>query len=214
MTELPNMSQEHLLDHEKDLWAMGLQWVAGIDEAGRGPLAGPVVAAAVVFSPGQPLIEGIRDSKQLKPGERERLSAVILKTACAAGIGLVSERDIDELNILQATFLAMHRAVAGLELVPDYLLVDGKFGPAWEVPSRCIVKGDTRSMSVAAASIVAKNYRDKVMIDYHRQYPQYNFARHKGYATRHHLSAIRRHGLCPLHRRSFRPRGLMDLYCE
>ena len=180
----------------------GFRLIAGIDEAGRGPLAGPVVAAAVVL-PDRYSHPEINDSKKLTSRSRERLFEVIRADALAVGIGVVDSRVIDELNILRATLLAMREAVADLQVVPDCLLVDGNQSVPLEIPQETIVKGDGRSVSIAAASIVAKVSRDRIMEIYHRQFPYYNFFKNKGYGTAEHRRAIREHGFCKIHRRSF-----------
>jgi len=177
--------------------------IAGLDEAGRGPLAGPVVAAAVVL-PEKGAFPGIQDSKKLSPARREKAFALLLREAKAIGLGIVEAEEIDRINILRASLKAMERAVENLSSVPDFLLIDGTFSLNLPFPQRAIPKGDQRCLSVAAASIIAKVTRDRLMRGYHHQYPQYNFARHKGYATQEHLRAIRQNGCCPLHRRSFR----------
>jgi ribonuclease HII len=184
----------------------GYRLVAGLDEAGRGPLAGPVVAAAVVL-PRRCLLAGLNDSKQLTEAERERLYDEILQRALGVGVGRASEREIDAMNILEATRLAMGRAIQALPSVPDYLLLDALELPAVHLPQRAIIKGDTLSVSIAAASVVAKVTRDRLMGEYHRQYPQYNFQAHKGYGTAEHLRMLAAHGPCAIHRRSFRPVG-------
>ena len=180
----------------------GYQAIAGIDEAGRGPLAGPVVAAAVILPPDYRHPE-INDSKQLTPGKRERLHEVIKADALAVGLGVVEASVIDRVNILQATLMAMREAVLDLSLSPDYLLVDGKNRIDVRVPQETIIRGDARSISVAAASIIAKVSRDRIMEIYHRQFPQYNFLKNKGYGTGEHREAIRRCGPCKIHRLSF-----------
>lgn len=180
----------------------GFRLIAGIDEAGRGPLAGPVVAAAVVL-PDRYSHPDINDSKKLTSRSRELLFEVIRTDALAVGIGVVDSRVIDELNILRATLLAMREAVADLQVVPDCLLVDGNQSVPLEIPQETIVKGDGRSVSIAAASIVAKVSRDRIMEIYHRQFPYYNFFKNKGYGTAEHRQAIREHGFCKIHRRSF-----------
>jgi ribonuclease HII len=177
-----------------------------LDEAGRGPLAGPVVAAAVVL-PRRCLLAGLNDSKQLTEAERERLYGEILQRAFGVGVGRASEREIDAMNILEATRLAMSRAIQALPAVPDYLLLDALELPAVHLPQRAVIKGDTLSVSIAAASVVAKVTRDRLMGEYHRQYPQYNFQAHKGYGTAEHLRMLAEHGPCAIHRRSFRPVG-------
>lgn len=198
--------------HERKLWRSGVYFVAGVDEAGRGPLAGPVVAAAVLVTPGFE-IEGVADSKTLKPEERERLFELITAGAPSFGVGIVDHETIDRVNILNATFLAMQRAVAGLSPRPQHLLVDGnRFVPGDEtLPYTTIVGGDARSFSIAAASIVAKVTRDRIMMRLDGEYPAYGFCRHKGYATPEHRAAIIRHGLCPVHRRSFTIRSQLEL---
>ncbi len=196
------------LHYEQQLWGQGIHRVAGIDEAGRGPLAGPVVAAAVVFAPGCTLLTGINDSKKLSVLQREELFPRIQRTAQAIGIGMASAEEIDAINILQATYLAMRRAVAGLQVQPERLLIDGRGTPGLSIPSTALIKGDGRCMSIAAAAIIAKVTRDRIMTEYAREYAEYGFARHKGYPTREHIAAIRRHGWCPLHRRSFHPKAL------
>jgi len=180
----------------------GFRLIAGIDEAGRGPLAGPVVAAAVVL-PDRYSHPEINDSKKLTSRSRERLFEVIRADALAVGIGVMDAWAIDELNILRATLLAMREAVADLQVVPDCLLVDGNQSVPLEIPQETIVKGDGRSVSIAAASIVAKVSRDRIMEIYHRQFPYYNFFKNKGYGTAEHRQAIREHGFCKIHRRSF-----------
>lgn len=180
----------------------GYQMIAGIDEAGRGPLAGPVVAAAVILPPDYRHPE-INDSKQLTPGKRERLHEVIKADALAVGLGVVEASVIDRMNILQATLMAMRDAVLDLSLTPDYLLVDGKNRIDIRTPQETIIRGDARSISVAAASIIAKVSRDRIMEIYHRQFPQYNFLKNKGYGTGEHREAIRRCGPCKIHRLSF-----------
>jgi ribonuclease HII len=195
---------EKLLLWERKLWNAGYRFIAGIDEAGRGPLAGPVVAAAVVFSP-EPYISQVDDSKRISPKLRYELAQVIKKTALAIGVGIVGEKEIDRINIREASLLAMRLAVEDLSLIPDYALVDGRDTPALGTRTTVLIKGDRISFSIAAASIIAKVTRDQEMIAYHRNYPDYGFDRHKGYATRYHLQALQRHGPCPIHRSSFRP---------
>ncbi len=177
---------------------------AGVDEAGRGPLAGPVVAAAVILAPGID-IEGLADSKTLSRARRERLAAEIRRDALAWGVACASAAEIDRLNVLQASLLAMRRALARLGVMPALALIDGRHCPRLALPVRAVVDGDARVPSIGAASILAKVYRDHLMLRLDRRYPQYGFARHKGYATASHLRALRRFGACPLHRRSFAP---------
>jgi ribonuclease HII len=186
-----------------------VRYVAGIDEAGRGPLAGPVVAAAVILRARRP-IAGVADSKQLAPEERERLSIIIRRDALCFGIGWADHAEIDALNILQATFLAMHRAILAMPRVPDHVLIDGNrlpkltgFGKA--LTARAIVGGDDRHAAISAASILAKTARDRYMNEMHALYPEYCFSDHKGYGTKEHQRLLAQHGPCPLHRRSFEP---------
>jgi ribonuclease HII len=188
---------------------LGLVWAgpvltAGVDEAGRGPLAGPVVAAAVILDELRP-IKGLRDSKTLGPATRERLAAEVRAKALCCCVALASVEEIDRLNILQATLLAMRRAVEGLRLVPKRVLVDGNRLPVLSMPAEAIVKGDAKVAAIAAASIVAKVHRDALLAALHEQHPAYGFAEHKGYPTPEHLAALRLHGACIAHRRSFAP---------
>ena len=176
--------------------------VCGIDEAGRGPLAGPVYAAAVIL-PGDWEPEGLNDSKKLTPRRREQLFDEITARASAYGITFATEKEIDEVNILQATFLAMRRALERLPVVPDLALVDGNRDPGLGIPTRCEVRGDGRYACIAAASVLAKVSRDRVMAEYDAAYPQYGFLRHKGYGTKEHCEALRAFGPCPIHRQSF-----------
>ena len=178
--------------------------VAGVDEAGRGPLVGPVVAAAVILDPRQP-ITGLADSKTLSPAKRERLFHEIRAKALCCSIAQASAQEIDALNILQATLLAMQRAVAGLRLPPKLVLVDGNRLPVLPMRADAIVKGDSKVAAIAAASIVAKVHRDQLCVALDALYPAYGFAKHKGYGTAEHLAALALHGPCPEHRTSFRP---------
>ncbi|MBW8329200.1 MAG: ribonuclease HII [Thiobacillus sp.] len=178
--------------------------LCGVDEAGRGPLAGPVTAAAVMLDPGRP-IDGLRDSKKLSAAARERLADEIRERAVAWCVAEASVAEIDQLNILQATMLAMQRAVAGLGRAPDDVMVDGNRCPNWAWRSQAVVKGDDKIAAIAAASILAKTTRDQFMCRLHDEYPAYGFARHMGYGTAAHLDALKAHGACPQHRRSFAP---------
>ncbi|MGV8804300.1 MAG: ribonuclease HII [Polaromonas sp.] len=178
--------------------------LAGVDEAGRGPLAGPVVAAAVILDPRNP-IAGLADSKKLTALRREKLYDEIHAKALCCSIALASVEEIDRLNILQATMLAMKRAVEGLRLKPNKVLVDGNRLPTLAIRAEAIVKGDALVPAISAASILAKVYRDRWCVEFDLQYPQYGFAGHKGYGTAEHLAALRLHGACPQHRRSFSP---------
>ena len=178
--------------------------ICGVDEAGRGPLAGPVVAAAVILPPGTSL-SGLNDSKKLSPRRRERLAAEIRATALAWAVAEASAAEIDAWNILRSTLRAMARAVAALPLTPDEVLVDGNQAPALEVPVRTIIGGDALEPAIMAASILAKTHRDARLVALDARYPEYGFARHKGYGTAAHLAALARLGPCPEHRRSFAP---------
>jgi ribonuclease HII len=196
---------------ERDVRSRGYRHIAGIDEAGRGPLAGPVIAAAVILPPDYEDPE-INDSKKLSPGQRERLYDVIQRDAVAIGIGLVEASEIDAVNILQATLIAMKEATLTLSSRPDYLLIDGRNRISVTMPQETIIHGDGLSISIASASIVAKVSRDRIMEMYHRQFPQYNFFRNKGYGTREHREAIVRYGRCKIHRNSFRVAEIDDPY--
>ncbi len=185
----------------------GIALTAGVDEAGRGPLAGPVVAAAVILDEHHP-IAGLNDSKKLSAARREVLFDQIRERALCFSIAEATVGEIDRLNILQATLLAMQRAVAGLRLRPSLVLVDGNRLPIWDLSSEAIIGGDALVPSISAASILAKVHRDRWCHEVHAQYPQYGFASHKGYGTALHMEALRAHGACPLHRTSFRPVSL------
>jgi len=193
---LPDLSFEH------EAYRQGYQLIAGIDEAGRGSLAGPVVAAAVILPPGL-MIDGVNDSKKLTPRRREALYQVIHQHALATGIGVVGNEDIDRINILRATIMAMEMAVKNLKIPPDYLLIDAVSLSDSRIPQRPIIKGDMLSVSIASASIVAKVTRDRLMTEEHSLFPQYNFRTHKGYATRDHVSRLRLYGPSIIHRKSF-----------
>jgi ribonuclease HII len=178
--------------------------ICGVDEAGRGPLAGPVYAAAVILDPAV-IIAGLADSKVLKPETRERLAVEIRTHATAWAVGSASVDEIDRINILQASLLAMRRAVEALHVLPDEVLVDGDKVPTLTIAARAIVRGDATVAEISAASILAKTARDAEMVALHQRYPQYRFDQHKGYSTPAHLAALQRHGACPVHRRSFAP---------
>ena len=188
--------------YEGQAWRAGLPRVAGVDEAGRGPLAGPVVAAAVVVTP-EHRIRGVADSKLLTPERREALFAVIQQRALAVGVAIVDHETIDRVNILQATRLAMREALAQLAVAPDLVITDFVAVPDVPCPQKNLVDGDARCASVAAASIIAKVTRDRIMLELDTKFPEYGFARHKGYGTPDHLAALDRYGPCPVHRRSF-----------
>jgi ribonuclease HII len=188
---------------EQSAYSQGYKRIAGLDEAGRGPLAGPVVAAAVVLPQGY-LLPGLRDSKKLSASRRESLMDEINRSALAVGIGVIDQNIIDTVNILQATLLAMQKAFESLSIQPDLLLIDALNLPSIPVAQQSIIHGDDRSLSIAAASVIAKVTRDRLMMEYDTLYPQYNFKAHKGYGTKEHLEALSVHGPCEIHRRSFR----------
>lgn len=194
-----------MLFHEMHLQKQGFSSIAGVDEAGRGPLAGPVVAAACILPTGISFPE-INDSKQLSSKQRETIYLKLIKHPDVAfGIGQASVEEIDRLNILQATFLAMQRAVRVLPKTPDYLLIDGNRAPKFSTPLTTVVQGDSLSVSIAAASILAKVYRDHMMQLLGKAWPKYRFEKHKGYGTKEHLQALQTWGACPIHRTSFAP---------
>lgn len=178
--------------------------VAGVDEAGRGPLAGPVVAAAVILDPQRP-IEGLADSKILSERKRENLFEIIKAAALTWSVGLATVEEIDEFNILQATLLAMQRAVNGLAIKPDEVLIDGNIVPKMLIPAQAIVKGDSKVKVISAASILAKVERDSIMVGYHKKYPDFSFHLHKGYGTQLHITEIEQFGILPIHRKTFNP---------
>lgn len=180
----------------------GFKTICGVDEAGRGPLAGPVYAAAVILPIGLE-IEGLNDSKKLSEKKREQLFDVITEKAISYSIGIATEKEIDEINILNATFLAMKRAVDGLEIRPDYAIIDGNREPHTGITEETVIKGDGKVMSVAAASILAKVSRDRFMLEIAEKYPQYQFEKHKGYGTKLHYEMIEKYGVSDIHRRSF-----------
>ena len=192
---------------ERNKFKQGYRFIAGIDEAGRGPLAGPVVAAAVIFSK-LPLPFDVDDSKKLTSRQREKLFSLIMNHAHSVGVGIVSHKTIDRINILQATYQAMRRALNSMNDVADFVLVDGREIPSLQIPQLAIVQGDRKCVSIAAASIVAKVIRDRVMEKYDKKFPEYDFAKHKGYPTKQHIEAIQRHGFCEIHRRSFKIKQL------
>ncbi len=191
-----------LYQYDESFRKKGFKIIAGIDEAGRGPLAGPVVAASVVLKE-KIRIDGLRDSKKVSPEEREHLYIKIKDSSLDIGIGIVGHEDIDRLNILRATKLAMQLAVSNLSTQPDLLIIDALSLPLIKIKQISPVKAETVSASVAAASIIAKVVRDRIMLDFHKQYPHYNFNKHKGYSTKEHLEMIRIYGPCPIHRKSF-----------
>ncbi|MGN0459151.1 MAG: ribonuclease HII [Eubacterium sp.] len=190
------------LKFEKEAWENGYDIVCGVDEAGRGPLAGPVFAAAVILPKGH-IIEGVNDSKKLNEKKREALFDIIRHEALAYCIASTDEKIIDEINILQATFLTMKKAIEGLEIKPDFALIDGNKTPNCDVPMQAVVKGDARSASIAAASILAKVSRDRYMLEMAELYPEYQFEKHKGYGTKLHYEMLDKYGASPIHRNSF-----------
>lgn len=191
-----------MLEYEEKHYSNGKKYIAGIDEVGRGPLAGPVCAAAVIMPEGL-VIEGINDSKKLSEKKRELLYDEIIEKAVAWSVVFVDAEVIDEINIRKATHLAMEKAVEKLSVKPDILLVDGNDNISFDIPSEYIIKGDAKSHSIAAASIIAKVTRDRYMVEMADVYPEYSFEKHKGYGTKVHMEAIREHGICSIHRKSF-----------
>lgn len=196
------MEKLDLWEIERELHKEGVGPICGVDEAGRGPLAGPVCAAAVILPP-EAELPGLNDSKKLSEKKREQLFPEIQRLALAWSVAFASVEEIEERNILGATMLAMNRAISGLSLRPELALIDGNRNREIQVPSRCVVHGDARCASIAAASILAKVSRDRLMVELAREYPQYGFDRHKGYGTRAHYAALREYGPCPAHRPSF-----------
>lgn len=190
------------LKYERDLTGKGFKYICGVDEVGRGPLAGPVVCAAVIM-PLNDIIGGVDDSKKLSPKKREQLYAQITEKAIALAICRVEPQIIDEINILQATRLCMKNAVESLKIKPDFVLTDGNMTLDISVPQKSIIKGDFYSYSIGAASIAAKVFRDNLMCEYDKEFPEYAFAKNKGYGTAEHIEAIKRAGICAVHRRSF-----------
>ena len=196
------MSQKNMWEIEEKYYAQGLKLICGVDEAGRGPLAGPVCAAAVIL-PRDAEIPGLNDSKKLSDKKRRELFPIIKEKAICYGIGLASHEEIDEINILQATYLAMERALAQLVVTPQQVLIDGNRTKDFGLPVKTVVHGDSLSMSIAAASVLAKVTRDDLMLEMANEYPQYGFEIHKGYGTKAHYEALRTYGVCPIHRNSF-----------
>jgi len=198
------------LRYEREYTEKGFSVVCGVDEAGRGPLAGPVFAAAVIL-PENIIIEGLNDSKKLSEKKREKLFDIIKEQAVSYSIGFATEEEIDDINILQATFLAMKRAFDGLEVKPDFALVDGNRKPTLDAETMTVVKGDANSASIAAASILAKVSRDRLMYKIDKIYPVYQFAKHKGYGTKLHRELLKEYGPCPVHRKTFLKKILGDV---
>lgn len=197
------------LEYENFALSKGYKTICGVDEAGRGPLAGPVYAAAVILPQGH-IIEGVNDSKKLSEKKRDMLYDKIIDECVCWSVGVASVSEIDEINILQATFLAMRRAVDGLEIKPDIALIDGNARPGLDIDEMTVVKGDAKSASIAAASILAKVSRDRYMLEMAEQYPRYQFEKHKGYGTKLHYEMLREYGISPIHRRTFLKKFLSD----
>lgn len=191
-----------MTEFERECYKNGYKIVAGVDEAGRGPLAGPVVAGAVILGEGT-LIPGVNDSKKLSEAKREYLYDEIKAKALSVGVGIVDEKIIDEINILNATYLAMQKALEALSVKPEYILLDAVTLKAVDIPQKGIIKGDSLSLSIAAASIIAKVERDRIISSYDELYPEFCFSKHKGYGTREHIECIKKYGLLPIHRRTF-----------
>lgn len=202
MKEKEEERLQHMLEIEHSLYEKGYKLICGVDEAGRGPLCGPVVAAAVILKP-EDKIEGVNDSKKLTEKKREALYDVIMSKALSVGVGISDVDVIEKVNILNATKLAMKQAIQNLNVVPEYVLIDGNQMIDINIEAQTVVSGDAKSESIAAASIIAKVTRDRMLIEWDKQYPQYGFAKHKGYGTKAHIEAIKEYGLCPIHRPSF-----------
>lgn len=203
MKEIEEQRLKKLKEIDKEFFDMGLKYVAGIDEAGRGPLAGPVVVACVIM-PQDSMIEGINDSKKISESKREKLYEIITKEAISYGVGIIYQEEIDEINILQATKKGLHEAIKSMEIKPNVILVDALTGiDTMGIPYKSIIKGDAKSYSIGAASIVAKVTRDRIMREWDKVYPEYGFAGHKGYGTAKHIAAIKKYGLTPIHRKTF-----------
>lgn len=190
-----------MLEFENEIWNNGIEYIGGIDEVGRGPLCGAVVTACVIMPKGL-LIEGVNDSKKVSEKKRDKLYDIIMENAISVGIGIVNQDIIDEINIKQATRLAMIQAVNNMSIRPQYLLIDAEKIDI-DIPQISIIKGDEKSHSISAASIIAKVTRDRMCIEWDKQYPNYNIAKHKGYGTKEHIEAIKKYGPCELHRKSF-----------
>lgn len=202
MKEKEEERLRHMLEIEDSLYAKGYKLICGVDEAGRGPLCGPVVAAAVILKPDD-IIEGVNDSKKLSEKKRESLYDIIMQKALAVGVGISDVDVIEEVNILNATKLAMKQAIDNLGVIPEYVLIDGNQMIDISIPAQTVVSGDAKSESIAAASIIAKVTRDRMLIEWDKKYPEYGFAKHKGYGTKAHIEAIGKYGVTPLHRPSF-----------
>ncbi len=203
MTEKEFARLKKLKEIDEKIYNTGAKYICGIDEAGRGPFAGPVVVASVIL-PRDSMIEGVNDSKKVSEKKREKVYEEIIKEAISYSVGIVDETKIDEINILQATKMGLTNSVKGLKVKPDVILVDALTNiDTCGIPYKSIIKGDALSYSIAAASIIAKVTRDKIMVKYNEIYPEYDFAKNKGYGTASHIAAIKEYGLCPIHRRSF-----------
>lgn len=203
MTEKEFARLKKLKEIDEKIYNTGAKYICGIDEAGRGPFAGPVVVASVIL-PRDSMIEGVNDSKKVSEKKREKVYEEIIKEAISYSVGIVDETKIDEINILQATKMGLTNSVKGLKVKPDVILVDALTKiDTCGIPYKSIIKGDALSYSIAAASIIAKVTRDKIMVKYNEIYPEYDFAKNKGYGTASHIAAIKEYGLCPIHRRSF-----------
>ena len=202
MTATAEERLKHMLEIEDSLYQRGYKLVCGVDEAGRGPLCGPVVAAAVILNKDE-MIEGVNDSKKLSEKKRENLYDIITKKAIAVGVGISDVDIIEDINILNATKLAMKQAINNLKINPDFVLIDGNQMIDIDIDAQTVVSGDAKSESIAAASIIAKVTRDRLLKDYDKKYPEYGFAKHKGYGTKAHIEAIKKYGLTPIHRKSF-----------
>lgn len=202
MKEKEEERLKHMLEIEDSLYQKGYKLVCGVDEAGRGPICGPVVAAAVILNKDD-MIEGVNDSKKLSEKKRECLYDVIMQKAIAVGVGMSDVDIIEKVNILNATKLAMKQAIKNLKIKPDYVLIDGNQMIDIDIDAQTVVSGDAKSESIAAASIIAKVTRDRLLIEYDKKYPEYGFAKHKGYGTKAHIEAIKKYGLTPIHRASF-----------
>lgn len=202
MKEKEEERLKHMLEIEDSLYQRGYKLVCGVDEAGRGPLCGPVVAAAVILNKDE-MIEGVNDSKKLSEKKRENLYDIIIKKAIAVGVGISDVDIIEDINILNATKLAMKQAINNLKINPDFVLIDGNQMIDIDIDAQTVVSGDAKSESIAAASIIAKVTRDRLLKDYDKKYPEYGFAKHKGYGTKAHIEAIKKYGLTPIHRKSF-----------
>ena len=203
MKEKEQERLEKLKEIEKELYSKGIKRICGIDEAGRGPLAGPVVVAAVIM-PEASFIEGVNDSKKVSEKKREKLYEEITENAIAWGVGIIDQNEIDDLNILNATKKGLTDAVTSLDAKPDIILVDALTGiDTLGIPYQSIIKGDAKSYSIAAASIIAKVTRDRIMCEWDEIYPEYGFEKHKGYGTKAHIEVIKERGICPIHRKSF-----------